>query len=77
MKDEIYQFLNERRYSDWSGSRCNLLELGEYSLGPLGFVLGSLLLYGAMAGVIFYSNEKSQPESFTEHSGLEEKLLEK
>ena len=71
------KFLNERRYNDDSGELCNLLELGEYSTGPLGFVLGSLLLYGAMAGVIFYSNEKSQPESFTEHSGLEEKLLEK
>jgi len=76
MKDKIYRFVNEKRYNNDSGELCNLLELGEYSIGPLGFVLGSLLLYGAMV-VIFYSNEKSQPESFTEHSGLEEKLLEK
>ncbi|MBS3162631.1 hypothetical protein J4467_01795 [Candidatus Woesearchaeota archaeon] len=59
MKDEISQFLSERRYNDDSGELCNLLELGEYSTGPLGFIFTSLLWYGVMASGIYYSNEKS------------------
>ena len=59
MKDKIYPFLNERRYNNDSGEPCNLLELGEYSIGPLGIIFVSLFWYGVMASAIYYSNEKS------------------